>query len=70
LLLTGSPLAHRYPMPDGVDFVKLLAPAYAVSDLSLKDIAARAGALDVTRITGPGLLYRLREARHGDQWTR
>lgn len=25
LLLTGSPLAHRYPMPDGVDFVKLPA---------------------------------------------
>jgi hypothetical protein len=39
-----------------------MAMAYAVSDLSLKDIAAWACALDLATITGPGLFYRLREA--------
>jgi hypothetical protein len=39
-----------------------LALAYAVSDLSLKDVAAWASALEVAQITGPGLFYRLREA--------
>jgi len=39
-----------------------MALAYAVSDLSLKDVAAWASALDVAQITGPGLFYRLREA--------
>jgi len=36
--------------------------AYALSDLSLKDVAAWASALGVAQITGPGLFYRLREA--------
>jgi hypothetical protein len=40
-----------------------LALAYAVSDLSLKDVAAWAHALEVAKITGPGLFYRLREAK-------
>lgn len=40
-----------------------LALAYAVSDLSLKDVAAWAHALQVAEITGPGLFYRLREAQ-------
>lgn len=39
-----------------------LALAYAVSDLSLKDVAAWAHATEVAEITGPGLFYRLREA--------
>lgn len=39
-----------------------LALAYAVSDLSLKDVAAWAHAMEVAKITGPGLFYRLREA--------
>ena len=39
-----------------------MALAYAVSDLSLKDVAAWASALKVAQITGPGLFYRLREA--------
>jgi hypothetical protein len=39
-----------------------MALAYAVSDLSLKAVAAWASALDVAQITGPGLFYRLREA--------
>ncbi len=39
-----------------------MALAYAVSDRSLKDVAAWAQALGVAQITGPGLFYRLREA--------
>lgn len=39
-----------------------MALAYAVSDLSLKDVAAWAHAQEVAQITGPGLFYRLREA--------
>ena len=39
-----------------------MALAYAVSDLSLKDVAAWASALRVAQITGPGLFYRLRQA--------
>ena len=39
-----------------------MALAYAVSDLSLKDVAAWAGGLGVATITGPGLFYRLRQA--------
>jgi len=38
-----------------------LALAYAVSDLSLKDVAAWAATSGVAEITGPGLFYRLRE---------
>ena len=36
--------------------------AYAVSDLSLKDVAAWARALEIAFISGPGLHYRLRTA--------
>jgi hypothetical protein len=39
-----------------------MALAYAVSDLSLKDVAAWASAMSLAEITGPGLFYRLREA--------
>jgi hypothetical protein len=39
-----------------------MALAYALSDLSLKDVAAWASSLQVAEITGPGLFYRLREA--------
>ena len=48
-------------VPDATALIRL-ALAYAVSDLSLKDVAAWASALDVAHITGPGLFYRLREA--------
>ena len=48
-------------VPDAAALLRL-ALAYAVSDLSLKDVAAWASALDVAQITGPGLFYRLREA--------
>jgi hypothetical protein len=39
-----------------------MALAYAVSDLSLKDVAAWASAMDLAEISGPGLFYRLRES--------
>ena len=39
-----------------------VALAYAVSDMSLKDIAAWASALEITRISGPGLHYRIRRS--------
>jgi len=48
-------------VPDATALLRL-ALAYAVSDLSLKDVAAWASALQVADITGPGLFYRLREA--------
>ena len=48
-------------VPDAAALMRM-ALAYAVSDLSLKDVAAWASALDVAEISGPGLFYRLREA--------
>jgi hypothetical protein len=48
-------------VPDAAALMRM-ALAYAVSDLSLKDVAAWAKALGVAQISGPGLFYRLREA--------
>jgi Transposase DDE domain len=48
-------------VPDAAALMRM-ALAYAVSDLSLKDVAAWASTLDVAEISGPGLFYRLREA--------
>lgn len=48
-------------VPDAAALIRM-ALAYAVSDLSLKDVAAWASAMDLAEITGPGLFYRLREA--------
>lgn len=48
-------------IPDAVSLLRI-ALAYAVSDLSLKDLAAWASALGLAVITGPGLFYRLRQA--------
>ena len=48
-------------VPDAATLLRL-ALAYAVSDWSLKDVAAWASALGLAQITGPGLFYRLREA--------
>ena len=50
-------------VPDAAALIRM-ALAYAVSDLSLKDVAAWASALNVAQITGPGLFYRLREAEN------
>lgn len=48
-------------VPDATALIRM-ALAYALSDLSLKDVAAWASSLAVAEITGPGLFYRLREA--------
>src|SRR5216684_2055839 len=48
-------------VPDAAALMRM-ALAYAISDLSLKDVAAWASTLQVAEITGPGLFYRLREA--------
>jgi Transposase DDE domain len=48
-------------VPDAAALMRM-ALAYALSDLSLKDVAAWASTLEVAEITGPGLFYRLREA--------
>ena len=48
-------------VPDAEALMRM-ALAYAVSDLSLKDVAAWASAIHLAEITGPGLFYRLRES--------
>ena len=48
-------------VPDATALMRM-ALAYAVSDLSLKDVAAWASSLELAEISGPGLFYRLREA--------
>lgn len=48
-------------VPDAAALLRM-ALAYAVSDLSLKDVAAWASSLRLAEISGPGLFYRLREA--------
>jgi hypothetical protein len=56
-----SALVRCRNVPSAAALIRM-ALAYAVSDLSLKDVAAWASALKVADITGPGLFYRLREA--------
>ena len=56
-----SALLRCRNIPDAAALIRM-ALAYAVTDLSLKDVAAWASALKVAQITGPGLFYRLREA--------
>jgi hypothetical protein len=48
-------------IPDAAALIRM-ALAYALTDLSLKDVAAWASSLQLAEITGPGLFYRLREA--------
>jgi hypothetical protein len=59
-----SALVRCRNVRDAASFMRV-ALAYAVSDLSLKDVAAWASALQLAEITGPGLFYRLRQA---EQW--
>lgn len=59
--LESHALRRCRKVPDAAALMRM-ALAYAVSDLSLKDVAAWAHALGVAEITGPGLFYRLREA--------
>jgi len=53
-------------LPDAATLLRLIL-AYAVSDLSLKDVAAWAHSIGLADLTGPGLFYRLREA---EPWLR
>jgi hypothetical protein len=48
-------------VPNAAALIRL-ALAYAVSEFSLKDLAAWASAMELADITGPGLFYRLRQA--------
>jgi hypothetical protein len=48
-------------VPDATALQRM-ALAYAVSDLSLKEVAAWANGLRLAQVTGPGLFYRLRAA--------
>lgn len=57
---TGALVRCRH-VPNAAALMRM-ALAYAVSDLSLKDVAAWASALKIADITGPGLFYRVREA--------
>jgi len=57
----ASALLRCRQIPDAAALMRLVL-AYAVSDLSLKDVAAWASALNLAQITGPGLFYRLRQA--------
>ena len=59
-----SALLRCRNITDAVSLMRVIL-AYAVSDLSLKDLAAWASALQLAVITGPGLSYRLRQA---EQW--
>jgi hypothetical protein len=60
----SSALLRCRNIPDAASLLRI-ALAYAVSDLSLKDVAAWASALQLAEITGPGLFYRLRQA---EEW--
>lgn len=48
-------------LPNAAALLRMIL-AYAVSDLSLKDVAAWAHSMGVADLTGPGLFYRLKEA--------
>ena len=54
-------LVRSRNVPDAAALVRM-ALAYAVSGLSLKDVAAWARAIDLAQISGPALFYRLRQA--------
>lgn len=59
--LATRALVRRREIPNAASLLRLTL-AYAVSDLSLKDVAAWARAMSVAQITGPGLFCRLRAA--------
>jgi hypothetical protein len=57
-------LARCRNVPNALALLRMIL-AYAVSDLSLKDVAAWASSLGIAEITGPGLFYRMRQA---EEW--
>lgn len=58
---TSAALRRCRNVPNAAALLRM-ALAYAVSDLSLKDVSAWAHATEIADISGPGLFYRLREA--------
>jgi hypothetical protein len=60
----SSALLRCRNIRDAASFMRI-ALAYAVTDLSLKNVAAWASALQLAEITGPALFYRLRQA---EEW--
>ena len=52
-------LVRRRNIPNAAVLIRL-ALAYALTDLSMKDVAALGSALGVAQITGPGFFYRLK----------
>lgn len=54
-------LVRARGVPDAQALLRMVL-AYALSDLSFKDVAAWANAAGVAHITGPGVFYRLRES--------
>lgn len=57
-------LTRRRNIPNAATLIRIIL-AYAVSDLSLKDVAAWAKSINIATVTGPGLFYRLRES---EEW--
>jgi len=57
---TGA-LQRRRGVKDAVSLLRIIL-TYAVTDMSLKDVAGWASSAGVGKLTGPGLFYRLREA--------
>lgn len=55
---TGA-LVRRKKVPTAADLMRVIM-AYAVSDLSMKDVGAWASALGLAEITGPAVFYRLK----------
>jgi len=55
---TGA-LVRRKKVPSAADLIRVIM-AYAVSDLSMKDVGAWSSALGLARITGPAVFYRLK----------
>jgi len=58
---SSGALLRRRNVPNASALLRI-ALAYALSDLSLKDVAAWASVLNVAQLSGPGLFYRLRES--------
>jgi hypothetical protein len=56
-------LTRRRNIPNAATLLRI-ALAYAVSDLSLKDVAAWATSANLAEVSGPALFYRIRESEN------
>ena len=55
-------LVRRKKVPNAIALMRMEL-AYALSDLSIKDVAAWASASGVSEITGPAFFYRFRDSK-------